>query len=96
MKTYISNANHSPQTCAIFISLAGGLFTKLCRDFQKLVDRSYVSEKPNFSLAFQRGFLAVPMGNSDSAHDADVGDSVYIGDRLLEREFSSATEIHVR
>jgi hypothetical protein len=96
MKTYISNANHYRQTCVIFMSLAGGLFTKLCRDFQKLVDRSYVSEKPNFSLAFQRGFLAVPMCNSDSTHDADVGDSLYIGDRMLESEFSSATEIHIR
>jgi hypothetical protein len=76
--------------------VAGGLFTKLGRDFQKLADRSYVSEKPNFSLAFQRGFLAVLMGNSDYTQDDDVGDNVYIGDRLLESEFSSATEIHVR
>jgi hypothetical protein len=68
----------------------------LCRDFQNLVDRSYVSQNPDFSLAFQRGFLAVPMGNSDSTQDSDVDDSVYIGDRLFESEFSSTTEIHVR
>jgi hypothetical protein len=96
MKTYISNANHSRQTCANFISLAGGLFTKLCSDFQKLADRSYVSEKPNVSLALQRRFLVVLMGNSDSTQDADVGDTVYTGDRLLGSEFASATEIHVR
>jgi hypothetical protein len=76
--------------------VSGGRFTKLCRDFQKLADRSYVSEKPDFSLALQRVFLAVLMGNSDSTQDADVSDSVYTGDRLLASEFSSATEIHMR
>jgi hypothetical protein len=96
MKTYIPNANYSVQTGAIFISLSGGVFRKLWRDFQKLADRSYVSEKPNVSLAVQRGFLVVLMGNSDSTQDADVGDTVYIGDRLLGIEFSSATEIHGR
>jgi hypothetical protein len=67
-----------------------------CRDFQKLADRSYVSEKPNFSLALQRVFLAVLMGNLDSTQDPDVGDTVYTGDRLLGSEFSSATEMHIR
>jgi hypothetical protein len=76
--------------------LSGGLFTKLCSDFQKLADRSYVSEKQNFSLAVQHGFLAVLMGNSDSTQDADVGDTVYIGYHMLWSEFSSATEIHGR
>jgi hypothetical protein len=96
MKTYIANANHSWKTGVIFISMLGGPFTKLCRDFQKLADRSYVSEKPNFSPALHRVFLVVLMGNSDSTQDADVGDTVYTGDRLLASEFSSATGIHVR
>jgi hypothetical protein len=96
MKTYIANANYSRQTGVIFISVSGGPFTKLCRDFQTLADRSYVSEKPNFSPALHRVFLVVLMGNSDSTPDADVGYTVYTGDRLLGSEFSSATEIHVR
>jgi hypothetical protein len=76
--------------------LSGDAFTKLWRGVQKLADRSYVSEKPNFSPALHRVFLAVLMGNSYSTPVADVGDTVYTGDRLLESEFSSASEIHVR
>jgi hypothetical protein len=87
-KTYIASANHSRQTGAIFISLSGGLFTKLCRDFQKLADGSYVREKPNSSLAVQHVFLAVLMGNGDSTHEADVADIVYRGDRWVGSHFS--------
>jgi hypothetical protein len=83
VKTYSANANNSRETCGIFRSLSGGLFTKLCGHFQKLADRSYVSPKPNFSLALQRVFSDVQMGNSDSTQAADVGDTVDTGDRVL-------------
>jgi hypothetical protein len=50
----------------------------------------------NSSLAYLGRVQHGLMGNSDSPLATDVNELVYKGDRLLELEFSSAMEIHVR
>jgi histidinol phosphatase-like enzyme len=52
--------------------------------------------KPQICFSAPCGFQTIPMGNADSPPNIDVRASVYIGDRLSEVEFSSATEIQRR
>jgi hypothetical protein len=85
--------NHSGRTCIIFRPFSGGLFTKLCRAFQKLADRSYGKRKtedfgPKLSLADQRGFPAVRMGKSDSTQGEVTRRMTFLS--LLDLENSGA------
>jgi hypothetical protein len=54
------------------------LFRKLCRPFQKLLDRSHVGQRRKLSLTLQGGFEHLLMGNSDAIQGTGVA-----GGRLL-------------